>query len=42
MRAIEKDMTLLGAIGIEDELQNGVPEAIEICTMRVRMLMFFF
>jgi hypothetical protein len=25
-KQIEKDMTLLGAIGIEDELQDGVPE----------------
>jgi magnesium-transporting ATPase (P-type) len=27
---MEKDMTLLGAIGIEDELQDGVPEAIQM------------
>lgn len=28
--ALEKNMTLLGAVGIEDELQDGVPEAIEM------------
>jgi phospholipid-translocating P-type ATPase (flippase) len=28
--SLEKDMILLGALGIEDELQDGVPEAIRI------------
>eukprot|EP00597_Dinobryon_sp_UTEXLB2267_P003568 CAMPEP_0170078792 /NCGR_PEP_ID=MMETSP0019_2-20121128/15333_1 /TAXON_ID=98059 /ORGANISM="Dinobryon sp., Strain UTEXLB2267" /LENGTH=1265 /DNA_ID=CAMNT_0010291923 /DNA_START=401 /DNA_END=4198 /DNA_ORIENTATION=+ len=29
-RAVEKDFMLLGAVGIEDELQEGVPEAIAV------------
>jgi phospholipid-translocating ATPase len=30
-RKIEKDMVMLGAIGIEDELQDGVPEVCVRC-----------